>query len=141
MDSQPIEERAAARCPDPPKVAPPVQDLVGLALSGGGIRSASFNLGILQGLESRNALWLFDYLSTVSGGGFIGAWWSAWLSREKREPGDIFPPPEELEPQRRSDTAVLLSADDGRSPVPSIPDGSLIARRHDPIHFVRLFSN
>ena len=48
-----------------------IDDLVGLAFSGGGIRSASFNLGVLQGLASRKALWMFDYLSTVSGGGFI----------------------------------------------------------------------
>ena len=130
-----------AECPPPPNDVPPVQDLVGLALSGGGIRSASFNLGVLQGLAERRALWLFDYLSTVSGGGFIGAWWSAWLSREPRMPGDIFPPSEELEPRRRQETAVLLDARGNASPVPSLPDGSLIARRRDPIHFVRLFSN
>src|SRR5664279_1754678 len=115
MDPRPPDERTGAQCPEPPQIVPPVEDLMGLALSGGGIRSASFNLGILQGLESRNALWLFDYLSTVSGGGFIGAWWSAWLSREKRAPGDIFPAPEELEPQRRRDTAVLLDAGGGRT--------------------------
>ena len=130
-----------ANCPPPPEEIPGVQDLIGLALSGGGIRSASFNLGVLQGLASRQALWLFDYVSTVSGGGFIGAWWSAWLSREPRKPGDIFPQSEELEPQRRAETSVLLGADGAASPVPSLPDGSLIARRHDPIHFVRLFSN
>ena len=114
---------------------------MGIALSGGGIRSASFNLGVLQGLAERRALWLFDYLSTVSGGGFIGSWWSAWLSREPREPGDVFPPPEELEPQRRAKTAVLLDAKGNASPAPSLPDGSAIAHRRDPIHFVRLFSN
>lgn len=42
--------------------------LVGLAFSGGGIRSATFNLGILQGLAKKNLLNKFDYLSTVSGG-------------------------------------------------------------------------
>ena len=128
-------------CPPPPEDVPPVQDLVGIALSGGGIRSASFNLGVLQGLSSRRALWLFDYVSTVSGGGFIGAWWSAWLAREPRASRDVFPPNEELEPQRRAETALLLGADDAASTPPSLPDGSLIARRHDPIHFVRLFSN
>src|SRR3954470_10163154 len=130
-----------SKCPPPPDNPPPVDELVGLALSGGGIRSASFNLGVLQGLHSRNALWMFDYLSTVSGGGFIGAWWSAWLSRRKRTPGDVFPLGEELEPQRRSDTSVLHDAGGSTSPVPSVPDGTLIARRDDPIHFVRLFSN
>lgn len=47
--------------------------LTGLALSGGGIRSASFCLGILQALSYRNVLKKIDYLSTVSGGGYIGS--------------------------------------------------------------------
>jgi hypothetical protein len=47
--------------------------LVGLALSGGGIRSATFNLGVLQGLEHSDVLSKIDYMSTVSGGGYIGA--------------------------------------------------------------------
>ena len=47
--------------------------LVGLALSGGGIRSASFSLGVLQAMSAAGALADVDYLSTVSGGGLIGA--------------------------------------------------------------------
>src|SRR5688572_23614521 len=43
-----------------------------LCLSGGGIRSATFGLGILQGLSKRGLLQKFHYLSTVSGGGFLG---------------------------------------------------------------------
>ena len=129
------------RCPVPPEHPPDVRNLVGLAFSGGGIRSASFNLGVLQGLESRGVLWIFDYLSTVSGGGFIGSWWSAWLSREKRAAPAIFPENEELEPGRRADTAVLLSGKDAAPLAPGPPDGSRIARRDDPIHFLRLFSN
>jgi hypothetical protein len=49
-----------------------------LCLSGGGIRSASFALGVLQALAQRGLLFCFDYLSTVSGGGYIGSWLSAW---------------------------------------------------------------
>ncbi len=49
-----------------------------LCLSGGGIRSASFALGVLQGLAARGILPCFHYLSTVSGGGYIGAWLSVW---------------------------------------------------------------
>ena len=56
-------------------------DLTGLALSGGGIRSATFCLGFLQGLHAFGLLSMFDYLSTVSGGGFVGGFWSAWLAR------------------------------------------------------------
>ena len=55
--------------------------LIGLALSGGGIRSASFNLGVLQALANIKFLPRVDYLSTVSGGGYIGGWLSAWLLR------------------------------------------------------------
>lgn len=57
--------------------------LIGLAFSGGGIRSATFNLGILQALAELKLLKQFDYLSTVSGGGYIGSWLAAWISREK----------------------------------------------------------
>jgi hypothetical protein len=53
-----------------------------LCLSGGGVRSAIFNLGILQGLARCGLLDKFDYLSTVSGGGFIASWLSAWIHRE-----------------------------------------------------------
>lgn len=45
----------------------------GLALSGGGIRSATFCFGLLRGLAQNQVLHRFDYLSTVSGGGYIGA--------------------------------------------------------------------
>lgn len=55
--------------------------LIGLAFSGGGIRSATFNLGILQGLARRGLLKHIDYLSTVSGGGYIGSWYMAFLKR------------------------------------------------------------
>ena len=57
--------------------------LSGLALSGGGVRSATFNLGALQALAELRLLRGFDYLSTVSGGGFIGG----WLSKCIRERG------------------------------------------------------
>ena len=50
-----------------------------LCLSGGGIRSATFGLGVLQGLARRDLLGQFDYLSTVSGGGYIGSWLSSWI--------------------------------------------------------------
>ncbi|HUH13595.1 MAG TPA: hypothetical protein VMK65_10815, partial [Longimicrobiales bacterium] len=70
---------------------PPGDDLFGLALSGGGIRSATFNLGVLQGLNRLGLLPCLHYLSTVSGGGYSGAFWSAWRHRvtrgtERRDP-------------------------------------------------------
>jgi Patatin-like phospholipase len=66
-----------------------------LCLSGGGIRSAAFALGVIQALATHprtpkgdpvgraedSLLAKFHYLSTVSGGGYIGSWLSAWISR------------------------------------------------------------
>src|ERR1700722_14107356 len=49
-------------------------NLSALCLSGGGIRSAAFCLGVLQGLAEKHMLRQFDFVSTVSGGGFIGGW-------------------------------------------------------------------
>ena len=53
-----------------------------LCLSGGGTRSATFSLGVLQGLAQRKLLEKFHYLSTVSGGGYIGSWLSSWIQRQ-----------------------------------------------------------
>lgn len=60
-------------------------DLIGLALSGGGIRSATFNLGLLQGLHRSRLLKLFDYVATVSGGGYVASFWSEWLVRQMKK--------------------------------------------------------
>ena len=57
------------------------ENLIGISFSGGGIRSASFGLGVLEGLRESNILSKIDYLSTVSGGGYIGAWLSAHCKR------------------------------------------------------------
>jgi hypothetical protein len=56
-----------------------------LCLSGGGVRSASFGLGVLQGLARAGVLGKFDYLSTVSGGGYVGGWLSAWRLHARRD--------------------------------------------------------
>jgi Patatin-like phospholipase len=53
-------------------------NLTGLALSGGGMRSASFCLGVLQALDALSEhdepqiLDALDYISAASGGGYIG---------------------------------------------------------------------
>lgn len=46
--------------------------IVGLAFSGGGVRSATFAFGFFQVIADKQLLKYFDYLSTVSGGGFLG---------------------------------------------------------------------
>lgn len=106
----------------------PRQTLVGLALSGGGIRSATFCLGLLQGFARHHVLRVFDYVSTVSGGGFAGGWWSAWLSRSPTPPNRLFPDEERIEPTR------------GPGYVEGRPDAAVTAG-HDPVHHLRLFAN
>ncbi len=56
----------------------------GLALSGGGIRSATFSLGVMQAFARHRLLRRFDFLSTVSGGGYAGG----FLGRLYTRPSD-----------------------------------------------------
>jgi hypothetical protein len=67
--------------PGPQWLETPSRDLFGLAFSGGGIRSATFNLGVLQALNRLGLLECFDYFATVSGGGYSGGFWTAWKKR------------------------------------------------------------
>ena len=60
--------------------------LVGLALSGGGIRSSTFNLGIMQALHKVGLFPYIDYLSTVSGGGYVGTYVSTAILEDNEEP-------------------------------------------------------
>ena len=64
----------------PPDESQPPCDLVGLALSGGGVRSAAFNLGFLQALSDAGVLRYVDYLCSVSGGGYIAGHLTALAS-------------------------------------------------------------
>ena len=84
--------------------------LSALCFSGGGIRSATFCLGVLQALarnplsNGQYALDKFDYLSTVSGGGFVGGWLSAWTYWSPRGLTEVMerlrdPRPSKLEPE------------------------------------------
>jgi hypothetical protein len=86
-EMQECEEKAAVDVAKPDDVYKRADrsKLMGLCLSGGGIRSATFNLGILQALAEHDLLCCFDYLSSVSGGGYIHQWLAAWIERQKRE--------------------------------------------------------
>jgi Patatin-like phospholipase len=82
------KEATEARSQTTPKAAskttaetPTLKNLSGLALSGGGIRSASFSIGVMQALAHNGWLKKIDYLSTVSGGGYAGSSLS-WLLSE-----------------------------------------------------------
>ncbi|MCP4264698.1 MAG: patatin-like phospholipase family protein [Candidatus Brocadiaceae bacterium] len=56
----------------------------GLALSGGGIRSAAFGLGVIQALHAGDCLNKIDYMSTVSGGGYIGSALTWFLHKDNK---------------------------------------------------------
>ena len=73
----------AARSNLVPRIEPGKQHAAALAISGGGIRSATFALGVLAALARRNLLHQFDYLSTVSGGGYLGAFVTTFLSADE----------------------------------------------------------
>ncbi len=104
------------------------EDVVGLAFSGGGIRSATFNLGILQGLADHRLLKYFDYLSTVSGGGFVGSWLAAWIKREGST--------ENVELQLQSSRVNQAAATrDG------LKAGEVFDAEPEPIHHLRAYSN
>lgn len=75
-----IRRRIHAKVEENEKLGKP---FAALCLSGGGIRSATFGLGILQGLARHNLLDKFHYLSSVSGGGYIASWLSAWIYRKR----------------------------------------------------------
>ena len=100
-----------------------------LCFSGGGIRSGTFALGVLQGLARHNLLNKFHFLSTVSGGGYIGSWLAAWIHRHplglsgvttdlanKTPPTKVDPDPDPIRFLRRYSSFItpkvgLLSAD------------------------------
>jgi hypothetical protein len=77
ITSEDVKARELEHVLDPRR---PEGPLVGLALSGGGIRSACFGLGVLQALHKLKFFPHLDYVSTVSGGGYIGAWLQAALA-------------------------------------------------------------
>ncbi|MDM8564439.1 patatin-like phospholipase family protein [Candidatus Halobeggiatoa sp. HSG11] len=56
--------------------------LIGLSLSGGGVRSATFSLGLLQSLAKHNVLKYCDYLSGISGGGYTASCLSSLLASD-----------------------------------------------------------
>jgi GNAT superfamily N-acetyltransferase len=104
--------------------------LAGLSISGGGIRSATFGLGLLQGLAELDLLKRFDYISTVSGGGYIGSWLTGWTKRE----GD----PENVHRQLRPSRVGQSEAT--RPPFP-IGQKIVVDEEPEPVHHLRSYSN
>ena len=97
--------------------------LTGLAFSGGGIRSATVSLGVMQKLASCGILQQVDYLSTVSGGGYIGAALTWWL-RKKRT----------VNPRYDTGKQLPYGINDPANPEEVTKDGSSL---HPPLSFLR----
>lgn len=85
---------------------PADDDIAGLCISGGGVRSATLGLGMLQAFIRAGILKRFDYLSTVSGGGYIGACLSSLLSREPNNAEKYSPKPNPNERFKAEDTGL-----------------------------------
>jgi hypothetical protein len=81
-----VQVAATPRQPSYPQAWVDRPHATALAISGGGIRSATFALGVLVALARRNLLFQFDYLSTVSGGGYLGSFLTTFLNA--LEPAD-----------------------------------------------------
>ncbi len=109
--------------------------MVGLSFSGGGIRSATFNLGVLQALADFGLLKYFDYLSTVSGGGYIGSWLAAWIKRD----GSLA----NVEKQLKLTRVDQAQADPGvpRDETAGLPAKLLGEAEPEPIAHLRAYSN
>jgi hypothetical protein len=81
-------ERAHLKARVPGRPLPddrPSGEVVGFALSGGGIRSATFCLGVFQALAQLGQLARIDYISTVSGGGYFGSFLGRLYQRREIE--------------------------------------------------------
>ncbi|MBX7132294.1 MAG: patatin-like phospholipase family protein [Fimbriimonadaceae bacterium] len=132
-------------------------NLVGLAFSGGGIRSATFNLGVLQGLARLGLIKHVDYLSTVSGGGYIGAWLATWIAREgAHEPirgGSVANVERQLSPSRLKQASAKrvrytvnqhsACRESSENPISTqqLPRESPADDEPAPIHHLRAYSN
>jgi hypothetical protein len=89
------------------------KNAVGLGLSGGGIRSATFCLGVVQVLADRDLLKDVDYLSTVSGGGYTGSFLTRQLESADAHHSVAAPHGPDPDPVRylRQHTKYLTASD------------------------------
>ncbi|MEP7101323.1 MAG: hypothetical protein ABI781_12495, partial [Burkholderiales bacterium] len=126
---------ASANHPAAEPPGPVPDDSCGIALSGGGIRSATFSLGVMQAIAqapaqvedeptalvpsapagsvfARSFLSRFDYLSTVSGGGYLGSFVASLFIPRRLAPTDGNPPSLPTDSASAADLAVQTLAVD-----------------------------
>jgi hypothetical protein len=85
LDAQAVLDTERENLPTEPTADDPRIRDFGLAISGGGIRSATFALGVLQVFARHRLIERLGYLSTVSGGGYIGSWLMGLLKRGQQD--------------------------------------------------------
>ncbi|MGE0424519.1 MAG: hypothetical protein AB7O88_19825 [Reyranellaceae bacterium] len=105
-----------------PRDRPAPDNLVGLALSGGGIRSAATCLGAIQALDAKGVMRQVDYLSSVSGGGYTAACLNANIAGARLPPG--------APPARAAAGARPPSAPAGPRPFPAPSPGWIFPFPH-----------
>lgn len=87
MNAKEVSLLAARRAGAPDDSATEIHDAIGLAISGGGIRSAIFALGVTEVLARKGVLKDIDVMSTVSGGGYLGSFISSVLNDNDAQVG------------------------------------------------------
>ena len=112
------------------------ENLAGLAFSGGGIRAATFAVGILQGLAGLKLLRFFDVISSVSGGGYANSWLGAWVRRE----GDP------LNVEKQLDVGRIEQSEARRFPIAGEKGSAaafsqVVDEEPEPLHHLRQYSS
>ena len=96
----------------------------------------TFNLGVFQGLADLGLLKNFDYLSSVSGGGYIASWFASWVRRE----GSLKNVESQLRPSRVKQASAFRLWE-GRNPPAPLQQGTVREEEPEPIYHLRSFSN
>lgn len=109
------------------------RSLWGLALSGGGIRSATFALGVLQAMARHDLLRWFHFQSTVSGGGYIGGFVQSLLARHGLE--------KTLEVLKSSPARQILAAEHAHRAADGKSAAAFDGDSYRPIRHLREYSN
>jgi hypothetical protein len=105
----------------------PVPDRLGVAFSGGGIRSACVALGIVQSLARSGILRQVHYISAISGGSYCMSFLAAWIKREQSLAN--------VEARLGNDTS------DGTPAKTVAPPGYARFLEPDPLHYLRRYSS
>jgi hypothetical protein len=104
------------------------RDLTGLALSGGGIRSAAFSFGVVQRLQVAGKIEQVHYLSTVSGGGYTGSSLTWFLSRKDGKGKPCFGVRDKPFPFTGGEAAALRRSGEDEAGGPGRAKGGLAGR-------------